>query len=169
MATLTVEDSTGVPLANSYISAADAGTYHVSRGTYTEWDTVVSAGAVEGMLIDATRLIDQSVSWLGTIATTTQGLGLPRYDITLPDGRVVDAEAQIAIAADATAQLALRLYQDRPATTLGVKSESLPDYSVVYDLSKIGQYPEIDLILGPIVDGGGLGGGFQNVKLVRWS
>lgn len=173
MTTLTVEDGTGVASANSYASLGHARGYHAGRGTAEAWIEDVSvAGA--SMLVEATRAIERSFGWKGTIFTTTQGLGLPRTTIYLEDGRTLDAAAQVALAADAASHLALRLYQWRVAGDLGgerrVQSERLLDYSVTYEGGdQRPDWPEVDEILAPIARSGGLGGGTRQVRTARWS
>ena len=168
--TLILEDGTGVASANSYASATYAGGYHASRGNLDGWEEVLEAGAAEGMLIDATRVVEQTYGWLGYIATSTQGLGLPREEIVLRDGRSLDGPAQVALAADAVSLLALELWRDRPpADGVRKRSESLPDYSVTYDLESERQYAEADRILSLIAASGSLGGKFSNGSVLRWS
>lgn len=169
MTTLIVEDGTGVTAANAYADAGHAGSYHASRGTAQAWLAMVEAGADQGMLIEATRKLEQSYRWLGRALLTTQGLGLPRDDITLDDGRALTSVQQVAIAADAVSWLALRLWNDqRVGGERTVRSESLPDYSVTYADEAV-SYGEVDAILGPLIEGGALSGGFSSGRLVRWS
>lgn len=168
--TLILEDGTGVVSANSYANASMAADYHAVRGNITQWLAMETAFAVDGMLIDATRLLEQTFVWLGTIATTTQGLGLPRLTLTMKDGRAFNGAAQVAIAADAVSELSLKLYSHRiPADGRIVKSLTLPDASWTYDTSKVGEYQEVDRILAPLIAAGGLGGGMKSATLARWS
>jgi hypothetical protein len=157
---LIAEDGTGVPLAMSYCSALGAEAYHGDRGTLAEW---IATGAVHGLLIDATRLIEARYRWRGIALAEDQGLGLPRADLVLgvpvldglalPDGRVLDGAAQVALAADAVAYLALRLHRERPPADGLVKvSESLPDITVRYARVPLEGYDVIDRLLEPLVE-----------------
>ncbi len=171
---LRVEDGSGVTGANSYTDADRAGAYHAQRGTQGDWQALADSGYDVGLLIEATRQIDALYSWRGTIATTTQGLALPRQDMTLEDGRVLSGAAQVALASDAVAWLALRLYSDQTSSGYSTaQSESLGSYSATYGAGGGGgarkDYGDLDHILAPIVDGGGFNRGPRNVKLVRWS
>ena len=167
---LIVEDGTGIAAANAYASQAHVSAYHARRGTVEDWACVEGDNAAEGMIIEATRLIERSYGWLSGIATETQGLGLPRLVIRRADGRTISAAAQVAMAADATSVLALRLYQDRQLSGRPVKSEALLDYSVTYeDADEVPTYPEVDAILASLMRSGGLGGGFATARLARWS
>jgi hypothetical protein len=171
LTTLIAEDGTGVVGANTYALPADAGAYHLERPTFQAWTDLTSStslGAVTGLLVDATRKLDATYRWSGAIATSTQGLALPRQTIWLDDGRRLDGVAQVALAADATSSLALRIYQDRRAAGRLPISESIGDYSVTYGDEEI-SYPELDQLLAPITDGGGMGGGLKGIKVVRWS
>jgi hypothetical protein len=163
-----VEDGTQITGANSYAALVRAGTYHQKRGRGNDWQALMKAGAGEGMLIEATGLLERTYTWQSEIASTTQGLSLPRLTITFVDGRTCDGAAQVALAAEAVAFLALRLYTDR-ANGQRVVSERLPDVTITYADEPHG-YDECDWILTPIVEGGGLStAGINSGQLVRWS
>ena len=75
---LIVEDGTAKPDAESYISAADASTYHAARGN-TDWAALTTL-AKERALRRATDYMLQvySLQWAGVRHTTTQALDWPR-------------------------------------------------------------------------------------------
>lgn len=79
--TLIVEDGTARADAESYISAADATTYHAARGN-TAW-TALSLSAKEQALRKATDYMVQvySLQWAGIRHTTTQALDWPRDNV----------------------------------------------------------------------------------------
>ena len=72
---LVVEDGTGLSTAESYISVADADTYHSDRGNalWTGTDAVK-----EEALRQATEYLDATYDWKGSISLTTQALNWPR-------------------------------------------------------------------------------------------
>jgi hypothetical protein len=82
---LIVEDGTAKPDAESYISAADATTYHANRGN-TAWPT--DPTAQEQLLRKASDYMQEvyRVKWAGVRSTATQALDWPRINVPMPDG-----------------------------------------------------------------------------------
>lgn len=82
---LIVEDGSGLPGADSYISAADATAYHASMAN-TAWASLTDAQR-EPLLRRATAYMEQAyrTQWAGTRVNATQALSWPRYDVPLPD------------------------------------------------------------------------------------
>jgi hypothetical protein len=170
-AELIVEDGTGVPAANSYADQDQAAIYHENVGTIEDWQPLMDAGVDAGMLIQATQAIEAQYTWAWRILTTTQGLGLPRQDLTQRDGRVITSAAQVALAAEAVAWLALRLHGNQSATGLtGAVSESLGSWSVTYGSAGGAKpdYSPLDKMLAPLITGGGFRT-FSSGATVRWS
>lgn len=97
---LVVEDGSGLALADSYVSIADADAYHLAMGntTWTGADSVK-----EPALRRATQYIDANFTFKGEPLTTTQGLEFPRVDA---DGYLPDWPIKNLVAA--TCELALR-------------------------------------------------------------
>lgn len=104
MATLVVEDGTGLANANVYLSVADADTYHADRGN-SAWAALTTAQKQAGLLY-ATTQIDVSYSWKGYLADPDQALEWPRLSSDDTEGRVTDNEVPDKIK-QATAELAL--------------------------------------------------------------
>jgi hypothetical protein len=101
--TLVVEDETGLDNAESYLSIADADTYHSNRGN-SAWTG--STAVKEAALRKATEYLDLTYSWKGDIFSTTQALNWPRTGISDSQGRELDYTVPQKIK-DATAELAL--------------------------------------------------------------
>lgn len=104
---LVVEDGTGLSTAESYISVADADTYHVARGhtTWTGTDAVKEAA-----LRVATTYIDGTyrTRFPGTKLTKEQALQWPRSGATDAEGWEIE-ETEIPTALkNATAEAAWR-------------------------------------------------------------
>lgn len=76
--TITVEDGTGLAAADSYISEADADSYHSDRGN-SAWAAATSANKEIALRL-ASEYIDQRFSFIGRKKTTTQALQWPRVD-----------------------------------------------------------------------------------------
>lgn len=147
--TLIVEDSTGLPDAESYLSVIDADTYWVKRN-YQIWATF-SQSQKEAALRQATSYIDGTYSFKGIILNISQALSWPRQDVFDYEGRPLTGIPQKL--KDACAELALKtisapLLEDvtRDAT---VKRQKVGTLEVEYFegafLSK--SYPYIDLLL----------------------
>ena len=81
-----VEDGSGVPLANSYVTAAYAGTHHADRGN-TAW-TDFTAPEQLAALIRASEYIDKRFGprFRGVRKTKGQGMEWPRIDAFDNDG-----------------------------------------------------------------------------------
>ena len=139
------EDGTGVEEAVSYASAGHAGGYHASRGTVEAWLKVIEAGAVDSLLVEATRRIEGRYAWRGTAKTTTQGLGLPRDGLTL----------------DGTAQARARRRRDSPPRPDALAraaagrrprrgQRAAAGFSVRYQLTGPEGWDTIDAMLAPV-------------------
>lgn len=82
---LIVESGAGLPNAESYISAADADTYHANRGN-AAWAALDTAGK-EQALRAATDYMRQTyrLRWIGMRVTITQALDWPRAWVPIVD------------------------------------------------------------------------------------
>ena len=80
---LIVEDGSGLSTATSYVSLADAGTWHAARGN-TAWASA-SEAAREVALVRATAALDMH-EFVGLRESNTQALAWPRYNAVDRDG-----------------------------------------------------------------------------------
>lgn len=85
--TVTVEDGTGLPTANSYASVAQADAYFAARPRSTAW-TGLTDDQKGQFLIHATRILDASVVWSGEALSEAQALAFPRYPDELESAEV---------------------------------------------------------------------------------
>jgi len=102
---LTVEDGTGLATADTYLSRADAETYHDERGN-TAWASLTDAEK-DAALRYGTTTLDGLYSWTGTLISTTQALGWPRSGASDHDGRYIASDAVPTCIQHATCELAL--------------------------------------------------------------
>ena len=108
MATIIVEDGTGLSNANSYVSVADADTYLGDRG-YTVW-TDSTEEDLQISLIRATDYVDQNV-FKSVALTEGQARQFPRYDLVDRTGEQVGSTVPVEIV-NATCEYALAVIGD---------------------------------------------------------
>lgn len=137
---ITVEDGTGKADADSYLSVADADTYHTNHSNSSDWSGATT-DAKERALRIATQYLDARYNsqWRGYKKTTTQALAWPRQNVVDEDGRVVDADSVPSKVADATAEMALREVQQTDALLVDV---SAPSGSIIRKKEKVGPIEE---------------------------
>ena len=169
MATLIVEDGTGLANADSYATVAYADTYHENRGN-TAWDSVSDK---EAALRKATDFMvgKYRLRWAGVRKTLTQALDWPRdivpvidkpgryiayYANTIVPTEVMNACASLALRA-ASADLLADQEQGKVSVTVGPISTTYDNNS-----SQGTKYPEVDNILRPFLQNSGNG-----IKMMR--
>ena len=161
---LIVEDGSNVAGAESYISVADADTYHSNRGNAT-WATLTTT-VKEQLLRKATDYMVQTyrTQWAGARKYDDQALDWPRYDVPKfdsPSGYgvypsyyaddIVPGEVKVACA-----ELAYKSYSQTLAPDLDriTKREKVGSLEVEYD-TKAGapykKYRAIDNLLRPML------------------
>ena len=82
-----VENGTGLPTADSYVSIEFADDYFSARGV-SGWGAL-TVEQKEQSLIRATDFIDNIYQWYGKKATTEQSLRFPRVNLTDYEGMLV--------------------------------------------------------------------------------
>ncbi|HNY80769.1 MAG TPA: hypothetical protein PKO46_21015 [Sedimentisphaerales bacterium] len=162
-----VEDGTGLSTANSYLSVADADTYHASVTQSSDW-TAATQAAKENGLIVATQYLDIRFQgrWRGYRNTRSQALAWPRYSVEDDDGYVLDATALPQKLKDACAEMALRVVLGDhllgAVTEPGeVVSESVSVGPISESKSYAGgkpygyEYPKLDAMVRGLIEAGG--------------
>lgn len=104
---LIVEDGTGKPDAESYVSEADADTYHTNHENPTTWSDAVTA-TKENALRIAARYLDAKYNgrWKGIKIGQVQRLSFPRQDIHDESGFVLPSSTLPRMLVDACSVLA---------------------------------------------------------------
>lgn len=165
---LITEDGAAKADAESYISVADASTYHSNRGNLT-WATM-SNQEMEEALRRATDYIEQVYRsrWLGYRKTTTQALSWPRSQVPFPDGGVYAYYADDAVPVElknACAEMAWKAAAGELAPDIEqrVKREKVDVLEVEYadHGPQYTQYRAIDNLLAPLLQS--VGGVFRGV------
>lgn len=166
--TLTVEDGTGKADAESYISVADASTYHANRGN-TTWATM-STTEMEQALRRATDYLGQAYRnrWAGYRTVSTQALDWPRWGVLRDDGFINSYYADNAVPTEvknacaemawkaASGELAPDIEQRTKSEKVGPLAVEYADYGPQYT-----QYRAIDNLLAPLLKS--TGGAFRQV------
>jgi len=93
--------------ADSYITVADADTYHDNHLYATDWTGATTANKEKALKM-ATRILDEKIEWSGTRTSSTQALGWGRTDVT-DDGQVVSSDSVPQSIKNATAEFARHL------------------------------------------------------------
>ncbi|MFA5424619.1 MAG: DnaT-like ssDNA-binding protein [Phycisphaerae bacterium] len=166
---LIVEDGTGLSTAESYISVADAGTYHSNRGN-AAWAALASDTVREQCLRKATDYMVGTYRdrWQGLRTDAdVQALCWPRYGVVI-EGVSIDDNVIPEPVKRACCELALKAATAElsPDLTQGVLSEQVGSIAVTYDKSSPQnvRYKAVDAILAPYLASGG---GGCSMKLVR--
>lgn len=152
---LVTEDGTGLAGAESFVSVADADTYHSVRAN-AAWALLTTANK-EAALRQATEYMDAVYAWAGTRGNDTQALGWPRYGVVV-DGVSVDSDAVPTAIARACAELALRASSADLAPDVGRQKsrEKVGPIEVEYSTSAPAYttYRQIDAMLSRYIVGG---------------
>lgn len=170
---LIVETGAGLSNAESYVSVANADTYHSNRGN-TTWADLLEAEK-EQALRRATDYMEQVYSerWAGLIVLSTQALSWPRYEVPQKDVAAFSAaywpsDAVPQIVANACAEMALRASAGDLSPDIGrLKSRTkVGPLEVEYVAGGLPyvRYRAIDGMLSPFFGGGG---GTTSVGVVR--
>lgn len=152
--TLIVEDGTGLEDAESYVSVADADTYHVNRNNETWSD--YSTAEKEAALRKATQYIDGRWGrrFVGEMLSMSQALCWPRTPTDWPDEIPLPLQ-------HACAELALRAAASELQPDLdrggAVQSQTVGPLSVTYSDHAPGgkTFPWVERIMARLVLAGG--------------
>lgn len=122
---LIVEDGTGLPNANSFVTVADVTEYiakYTVSGVNTVWDALDTAGKERHIQLATQHLvIKYDGRWKGTISTNTQALPWPRAGACDGENLLIDNNKVPQEVKDASAELVLRILSS---------GELLPDSTV---------------------------------------
>jgi hypothetical protein len=149
---LVVEDGTGKSDAESYVSVADADTYHAAHSGSADW-TGASTAEKEKALRLATQWLGASYDgrWLGVRFSGDQALSWPRDSVEL-DGYILSASDIPQQLLDATCELALK----------DVEGDEL-----FADMADEGTVGSTTVRVGPITDSKTYLGGSRGIKRYR--
>lgn len=167
-ASFVVEDGAGLSTANSYLSVADADTYHANVTQSSDWTAATQAARENGLIV-ATQYLDihYQGKWRGYKSTQSQSLAWPRYSVEDDDGYYLNSASLPQRLKDACAELALRVVLGD--NLLGVvtepgevTSESVTVGPISTSKTYAGgkphgyQYPKIRALLKGLIEPGGI-------------
>jgi len=159
---LVVEDGTGLANAESYISVADADTYHAYRTAPAGWASA-SEPDKERYLRMATEYLGMryGTAWLGSRINSTMALDWPRFGVWDEDGFPLDSDAVPLRVPQATAEAALRVQQGdellADVTEADLKRKKVKAGSVVTEKEYVlGQaqttrYVRVERLVAPLI------------------
>jgi len=122
---VTLDSTVGGANSNSYISLADAETYHDTRLHNDAWNNASTPDKTIALMW-ATRLLDEWVEWDGTKVglIADQALRWPRYGVYYRDGETIGSDIIPQFLKDATAELAKDLLAADPTADADTKGFS---------------------------------------------
>ena len=103
---ITIIATAGSATANSYLTVADAQTYFDTRIGSDAWDDADSE-TQKALLVNATRMLDQSFAWNGEVASSTQALRFPRDYVYNCDNELLDSDTIPTEIENATCEMLL--------------------------------------------------------------
>jgi len=107
-----VETGAGLSNANSYLSVADADSYHTDHSGSTDWSGASEADKQKALRL-ATQYLDITYHgrWRGVRCLSTQVLAWPRIGAVDDDEYLIDEDALPQQLEDACAELALKVIE----------------------------------------------------------
>lgn len=160
---LIVEDGTGKSDANSYLSVADADSYHTDHSASSTW-AAASQAVKEKAIRLATQYLDARFDghWRGCKMSSTQSLAWPRGQAVDNEDFAYDSDTLPRRLKDVTAELALRvvtgdtLFADQ-SKAARVASNSVTIGPITKSVSYVGgldpakKYPLIEALMEPLI------------------
>lgn len=155
---IVTEDGSGKSDAESFITLADATSYHAARGN-AAWAALASDALREQALRRATDYLEQvyGLKWKGERTTHTQALSWPRYDVCA-NGFDVDSDVVPVAVQRACAEMALKAAGGELAPDVGrqAKREKVDIIEVEYESGALPyvRYRAVDNLLAPYLECG---------------
>lgn len=164
---MALDTTLGGVSSDSYVTLAQADTYHLSRGRETAWADL-DAEQKEPALREATAYLDARYQWRGVRNTSTQALGWPRAGVLI-DGYVCPTSSLPRQLTEACCELALKaLTEDLFADADAQYVESVTVGPITRKMSARGnggqkRYAAVDALLRDLAAGGRSG----SISVVR--
>ena len=149
---VTQDPTPGGANANAYCTAAEADTYHSTRGQNPEGAAIPDPATNEIYIMWATRKLDE-LEWYGARRTVGQALRFPRAGLVDRDGYPIDYQGIPTFLKNATAEYALQLWKQDwtqgqgPLTARSIKVGSLSQEGESYNPMP----PSVAAIIRPYV------------------
>lgn len=155
---MALDTTIGGTTADSYVTVAEADTYHANYGN-TDWAAIATTALKEVALRKAAQYIDIK-TFQGVKVTSTQSLEWPRYNVVVDDYDISSLTIPSAIK---TAQMEAALIASSESLTPNLSNGAVIEETVgkitkrYSDYSKDGgkKWPLVDKLLAGYVTGGG--------------
>lgn len=168
--TFVVEDGTGIPAANSYVTVAEADDYLAANIHVAPTWNALTTLEKQSLLVWGSRYLDQRAIWNGTKTVESSGLRWPRTGVYDIDENLIPANTIPPALKYATIEMARYLITDDRSTERGqdgLKELQVDVIKLVFDASyRLTEVPnELQFILRGL---GTIGSGRQQwAKIVR--
>lgn len=129
MATLVVEDGTGLPTANAFATVEEVDVI-LETNIHSPWPNVIDEDKAK-VIIWASRILIERARWKGTRVSNTSGTPFPRSGLKDMDGVFYPDDAVPQPLKVATAILADHLAQQDPTLANGQKNLKRLDVDVI--------------------------------------
>ena len=103
---ITIIATAGSATANSYLTVVEAQAYFDTRIGSDVWDDAAEE-VQKALLVNATRMLDQSYIWNGDVASSTQALRFPRDYVYNCDAELLDSDTIPTEIQNATCEMLL--------------------------------------------------------------
>ena len=163
---LVVEDGSGKTDADSYLSVADADTYHTNHSGSTDWSGADTAVKEKALRL-ATQYLDVRYNglWKGYRSNVGQALDWPRAYVDDSDGFYYDSDEMPPRIKDATAELALKVIEGdtlladikKPGAIKRKRVKAAvveTETEYVGGYNQVKKYPLIDGLIRPLIEVG---------------
>ena len=165
---ITIIATAGSATANSYVTVVEAGAYFATRIGSDIWDDATEEEQ-KALLVNATRMLDQSYTWNGTIASSTQALRFPRDYVYDCDAELLDSDTIPTAIKNGTCEMLLFVGDtDGGSKDNSIKSAKVGSIEVEYrdnispkELTNSNTTRAVSC-LGTVAVGGG------NIKLIKY-
>lgn len=132
---MSLDATIGGTSSDSYVTVAQADSYHANHLHASTWTNAVEA-TKEVALKMATRLLDERITWSGAIAVTSQALRWPRSSVYTEDNVLIESTVIPTAVINATSEFARHLIgSDLTVDTegKGIKSLDIDTISIEFD------------------------------------
>lgn len=145
---MALDATVGGPASNSYLTRNEAIAYFETRLHSAAW-TALTDDQKDASLIWATRLIDTSLCFTGSAATSTQALAWPRTGMTSRNGFAIANNVIPQDLKNVVAEMALRTASADPTATSEAEAAGLSELKAGPVTLKFADFSELESVTVP--------------------